>query len=48
MMLGYPPSSAGGITRVALSPRMRLDSVIEKVRAILMGDKIECRTRNAE
>jgi len=26
-----------GITRVALSPRMRLDSVIEKVRAIPMG-----------
>ena len=26
-----------GITRVTLSPRMRLDSVIEKVRAIPMG-----------
>ena len=26
-----------GITRVALSPRMRLDSVIEKIRAIPMG-----------
>lgn len=28
-----------GITRVALSPRMWLDSVIEKVRAIPMGRK---------
>ena len=29
-----------GITRVALSPRMRLDTVIEKVRAIPMGDRL--------
>jgi len=30
-------AAKSGITRVALSPRMRLDSVIEKVRAISMG-----------
>src|ERR1051325_1842258 len=29
--------SESGITRVSLSPRMRLDAVIEKVRAIPMG-----------
>jgi len=34
---GMHGGGESGITRVALSPRMRLDSVIEKVRAIPMG-----------
>ncbi len=34
---GQRGGGESGITRVALSPRMRLESVIEKVRAIPMG-----------
>ena len=34
---GMHGGGESGITRVTISPRMRLDSVIEKVRAIPMG-----------